>query len=75
MSFTFSIDAKLYSQNGKSISKHDPNKAQIIEYWAIIGKVALANPDLPVEFVRDIIQAKKCDIRFIEPFNPAGQND
>ena len=28
-----------------------------IEYWARVGRAALDNPDLPIEFVRDVLIA------------------
>lgn len=28
-----------------------------IEYWARVGRTALDNPDLPIEFVRDVLTA------------------
>lgn len=28
-----------------------------IEYWAKVGRTALDNPDLPIEFVRDVLIA------------------
>ena len=30
-----------------------------IEYWAKIGRAALDNPDLPIDFVRDLIVSKE----------------
>lgn len=29
-----------------------------IEYWAKIGRLALENPDLPVEFIQEVLKAK-----------------
>ena len=29
-----------------------------IEYWANIGKIAVENPDLPYNFIKDILLAK-----------------
>ncbi len=29
-----------------------------IGYWAKLGKAALENPDLPIEFIKDILIAK-----------------
>ena len=40
--------------------------AQQINFWAKVGRNALANPDLPVEFVRDILIAKE---QPTEPFS------
>ena len=33
--------------------------AQQINLWAKVGRNALANPDLPIEFVKDILIAKE----------------
>jgi hypothetical protein len=30
-----------------------------VAYWAQIGKIALENPDMPVEFIRDVLFAKQ----------------
>ena len=40
-----------------------------IEYWAMIGRCALDNPDLPIDLIRDIIVAKHLDKSLAEPFN------
>ena len=37
-----------------------------IEFWAQIGRAALDNPDLPIEFVRDVLIARQEES---EPFN------
>jgi hypothetical protein len=39
-----------------------------IEYWAKIGKCALENPDLPIDFIKDILVAKELDKSLAEPF-------
>ncbi len=31
--------------------------AKQIEYWAMLGRAAIENPDLPVEFIRDTLIA------------------
>jgi DMSO/TMAO reductase YedYZ molybdopterin-dependent catalytic subunit len=28
-----------------------------VEFWAMVGKTALDNPDLPIDFVRDLLVA------------------
>ena len=43
---------------------------QQIEFWALIGKTALENPDLPVEFVRELLISKHTDRALAEPFKP-----
>ena len=42
---------------------------QQIEFWALVGKTALENPDLPVEFVRELLISKHTDRALAEPFN------
>jgi hypothetical protein len=49
------IDSDLYDQ---------------IEFWAMIGKAALDNPDLPIEFVRDLMIAKGEGKSLATPFIP-----
>lgn len=39
-----------------------------IEYWSKIGKCALDNPDLPIEFIRELLIAKNSDRSLAEPF-------
>jgi hypothetical protein len=39
-----------------------------IEFWARIGKCALENPDLPVEFIKELLISKNQDRALAEPF-------
>ncbi len=39
--------------------------AQQINFWAKVGRNALANPDLPIEFVKELLIAKEQET---EPF-------
>ncbi len=59
-------EAKVYN---RSITKQ-------IEYWAKIGKIALDNPDLPVEFIIGILKEQEevenkefTEFKFDEDFN------
>ena len=53
------VDAGLFSE-AASIGKAEyRSAAQQINYWAMLGKNALANPDLPIEFIREILIAKE----------------
>ena len=46
-------EAAVYAPaNSRSIPKQ-------IEHWAKIGKVAEENPDLPYEFIREALEAKR----------------
>jgi hypothetical protein len=46
-----------------------------IEFWAMIGKCALDNPDLPIEFVKDLLISKHQDRSLAEPFKLEGTGD
>jgi len=41
---------------------------QQIEFWALVGKTALENPELPIEFVRELLISKHTDRALAEPF-------
>jgi hypothetical protein len=64
------IDDKLYEQ-AKTTSRGECRTiAGQLEFWAKIGKAALDNPDLPIEFVRDLLIAKAEDREQLTPFVP-----
>lgn len=47
----FVTEAQVYAEaNHRSIPKQ-------IEHWALIGRIAEDNPDLPYEFIRDALMA------------------
>ena len=57
MSISIRIDDALYSM-AQSRSKAEMRSIpQQVAYWAKIGRAALDNPDLPIEFVRDTLVA------------------
>lgn len=58
---TFYLLAKRHAE-----AEHRTISSQI-GYWAKIGKVALENPDLPIEFIKDILVAKSLKAE-AEPF-------
>ena len=39
-----------------------------LEYWARLGRAAEDNPDLPIEFIRDILISKEQRRLLAEPF-------
>lgn len=59
MSQSIRIDTDLYNEAAIEGKANLRSTAQQINFWAKIGKNALANPDLPVEVVRDILIAQK----------------
>ena len=57
MSTSIRIDDDLYSL-AKNRSKAEMRSVpQQVAYWAKVGRAALDNPDLPIEFVRDTLIA------------------
>jgi len=68
MSMPVRIDDQLY-EDAKSVSKGECRTISgQLEFWAKIGKAALDNPDLPIEFVRDLMVAKAEDRNCLSTF-------
>ncbi len=66
MSISVRIEDSLYQEakvRAKAEFRTIPSQ---IEFWARIGRAALDNPDLPIEFVRDVLIARAEES---EPFN------
>jgi len=69
------INDKLYKE-AKSVSKGECRTiAGQLEFWAKIGKVALDNPDLPIEFIRELIIARTEDRTELTKFEPGKFRD
>ncbi len=67
------IDDLLY-EDAKSYAKAECRTiAGQIEFWAKVGKAALDNPDLPVDFVRDLLLARAEGREGATPFVPEGK--
>lgn len=63
------IDDDIY-EDAKKIAKAECRSIPgQIEFWAKVGKCALDNPDLPIEFVKDLLISKNSDRTLAEPFN------
>ena len=73
MSVAIRIDDELYEQAHRSARAESRTVPLQITYWAKIGKAALDNPDLPIEFIRDILFAKQLNER--EPFAFRDENE
>ena len=59
MSVSIRVNESLYNEakvRAKSEFRTIPSQ---IEYWARIGRAALDNPDLPIDFVQDLIVSKE----------------
>ena len=66
------IEDALYDQAKAAASAEFRTIAGQIEFWAKVGKAALDNPDLPIDFVRDVLIAKGEPREAMTPFS-AGQ--
>lgn len=63
------IDEEIYNEAKKTARAECRSIPDQIEYWAMIGKNALDNPDLPIEFVKELLIAKHQDRSLAEPFH------
>lgn len=52
------IDEELFASAVAEGRAEYRSAAQQINLWANVGRNALANPDLPIEFVKDLLIAK-----------------
>ena len=62
------IDDWIYGEAKKVAAAECRSVPNQIEYWARIGKCALDNPDLPIEFIKDTLISKETDRSLAEPF-------
>ncbi len=68
MSMPVRIDDELYEQ-AKIASKGECRTISgQLEFWAKLGKAALDNPDLPIEFVRELLIARTEDRQQLSTF-------
>ena len=65
MSISIRIDDALFEAAKGRAKAEMRSVPQQVAYWAKIGRAALDNPDLPIEFVRDVLVAME-DVS--EPF-------
>ena len=63
------IDDDIYLAAQRVAGAERRSIPQQIEFWALVGKTALENPDLPVDFVRELLISKHTDRALAEPFD------
>ena len=73
MSVPVRIDEFLYEDAKRHAKAESRTIAGQIEFWAKIGKAALDNPDLPVDFVRELLTARAEGRAAATPFIPEGR--
>lgn len=62
------IDESIYKAAKKTARAEHRSIPHQIEFWAMIGKCALDNPDLPIEFVKELLISKNQDKSLAESF-------
>jgi len=58
MSVAIRIENDLYEKAQKVAKAEFRTVPLQVQYWAKIGKAALDNPDLPIEFIKDILDSE-----------------
>ena len=64
------IDKTLYEKAKAHAYAEQRTIAEQIEFWAVVGKAGLDNPDLPIDFVRDLITLRAQKSVPVIPFVP-----
>ena len=64
------ISEELYRVAKWTAEAENRSIAGQIEFWAKIGRAAIDNPDLPVDFIRETLIAKALNRSLAEPFIP-----
>jgi hypothetical protein len=67
------IDDALYEQARAQAQAERRTIAGQIEFWALVGRTALDNPDLPINFVSDLLIARAEGPTLATPFVPEGK--
>ena len=67
------IDDALYDQARAQAHAERRTIAGQIEFWALIGRTALDNPDLPIDLVRDLLMARAEGPTLATPFISEGK--
>jgi hypothetical protein len=68
MSISIRIDEAIYEEAKKAAHVGHRSIPRQIELWAKVGKCALDNPDLPIEFIKKLLIAKHQDRSLARPF-------
>jgi hypothetical protein len=68
------IDDRLYELAKAHAQLERRTIAGQVEYWAMVGKAALDNSDLPIDFVRDLLVARAEGPILATHFEPKGSN-
>ena len=75
MAVAVRIADDLYEQARSEAAAEHRSIAGQIEFWAKVGRAALDNPDLPIDFVRDLLIARAEGPALATPFVAEGKRD
>jgi hypothetical protein len=64
------IDNQLYEKAKSEAKAEHRTIAGQIEFWATVGRAAIDNPDLPVDFVVQVLASMKEPRSDATPFQP-----
>ncbi|NCV63626.1 MAG: hypothetical protein EBW49_06880 [Betaproteobacteria bacterium] len=64
------IDKQLYEQAKSEAKAEHRTIAGQIEFWATVGRAAIDNPELPVDFVIQVLASMKEPRSDATPFQP-----
>jgi hypothetical protein len=62
------ISAEMYNIAQMTAEGINRSTSGQLEYWARLGRAAENNPDLPIDFIKDILASKGQNRRLAEPF-------
>ena len=63
------ISAEMYNSARMTAEGLNRSTSGQLEYWAKLGRAAEDNPDLPLEFIKDILASKGQSRRLAEVLN------
>ena len=69
------IQDTLYNQARATAQAGRRTIAGQIEFWVQIGRTALDNPDLPIDFIRDLLVARREGEKISTPFIPEAKRN
>ena len=64
------IDKQLYEQAKSEAKAEHRTIAGQIEFWATVGRAAIDNPELPVDFIVQVLASMKEPRSDATPFQP-----
>ena len=62
------ISTEMYNLAQMTAERVNRSTSGQLEYWARLGRAAEDNPDLPIDFIKDILASKGQERRLAETF-------